>query len=159
MKVFNLRCTLDHVFEGWFASEAEFKQQQAKGWLSCPMCGSADIVKGLSAPRLARKSNTGSVAATQPAKDKRVTSTPVAAAERDLKQVQQAWLAFSRHVVANTEDVGSAFADKARQMHEGETQERPIRGTATPEARKALADDGIEVVPLLLPEAVKHSLQ
>ena len=157
MKVFNLRCTLDHVFEGWFASEAEFKQQQANGWLSCPMCGSADIVKGLSAPRLARKSNTA--VATQPAKDERVASTPGTATERDLKRVQQAWLALSRHVVANTEDIGSTFADVARQMHEGETQERPIRGTATPQERKALADDGIEVLPLLLPESAKHSLQ
>lgn len=159
MRVFNLRCALDHVFEGWFASEAEFTQQQTKGWLSCPMCGSSDVVKGLSAPRLARKSNTGASVVPSTVQDEQVASLSVPVAGNDLKRVQQAWLAFSRHVVANTEDVGNTFADVARQMHEGEVQERPIRGTATSDERKALADDGIDVLPLLLPEPAKHSLQ
>lgn len=66
---------------------------------------------------------------------------------------------MSRHVVANTEDVGERFAQVARDIHEGDAQERPIRGTATSEEREALAEDGIEVMPLLLPEVSKHSLQ
>ena len=161
MKVFNLRCPLDHVFEGWFASEAEFAQQQQKGWLSCPMCASTDVVKGLSAPRLARKSNAAQ-AAPQTAGTPAATSSTQSSAgvpQADLQKLQQAWLAVSRHIVANTEDVGDSFAQVARQMHEGEVQERPIRGQASAEERQALADDGIEVMPLLLPEASKHSLQ
>ncbi|MFE1572451.1 DUF1178 family protein [Comamonas odontotermitis] len=160
MKVLNLRCPLNHVFEGWFASDAEFAQQQQGGWLSCPMCGSAEIVKGLNAPRLARKSNTVSA----PAKPIQETShqgtaSDAAAPVADLQAMQQAWLAVSRHIVENTEDVGSSFAGLARQMHEGEVEGRAIRGTATADERRSLADDGIEVVPLLLPEAAKHSLQ
>lgn len=164
MKVFNLRCPADHVFEGWFASEAEFQQQQQQGWLTCPLCGSTDVVKGLSAPRLARKSNTSP--APQPA------ATPAGAASAsssassaeavpaaELQQLQQAWLQISRHIVANTEDVGTTFAQVARQMHEGEVEERPIRGTATPQERQELAEDGIEVMALPLPDAAKHSLQ
>ena len=30
MKVLNLRCSLDHGFEGWFASEDDFLAQQAR---------------------------------------------------------------------------------------------------------------------------------
>jgi len=160
MKVLNLRCPLDHVFEGWFASDAEFAQQQQDGWLSCPMCGSAEIVKGLNAPHLARKSNAVSAPA-KPAQEasRQGTGGDVAAPVADLQAMQQAWLAVSRHIVENTEDVGSSFAGLARQMHEGEVEGRAIRGTATADERRSLADDGIEVVPLLLPEAAKHSLQ
>ena len=162
MKVFNLRCAADHVFEGWFASEAEFQQQQQQGWLTCPMCGSTDVVKGLSAPRLARKSNT--VTSSQPTATAADTPSAPPAASADavpaqLQQLQQAWLQISRHIVAHTEDVGSTFAQVARQMHEGEVQERPIRGTATPQERQELAEEGIEVMALPLPDAAKHRLQ
>ena len=172
MKVFNLRCPLGHIFEGWFASDAAFEQQQSQGWLSCPMCNSHEIVKGLSAPHLARKSNSlapaapaaPASAAAAPARPgsapassspSRASPTPLSDAQR----LQQAWLELSRQIVANTDDVGSGFADLARQMHEGEVDARPIRGTATPEEQRALVDEGIDVLPLLLPEASKHRLQ
>lgn len=170
MKVFNLRCPLGHVFEGWFASDAALEQQQSQGWLSCPMCNSREIVKGLSAPYLARKSN--SIPAAAPAtpassaaaaqSGSALGSTPPSQASHplsDAQRLQQAWLELSRQVIANTDDVGSDFADLARQMHEGEVDVRPIRGTATPQEQRALADDGIDVLPLLLPEASKHRLQ
>ncbi len=158
MKVFNLRCPLGHIFEGWFASEAAFEQQQSQGWLSCPMCNSHEIVKGLSAPHLARKSNSlapAAPAAPAPSSPSQPPDSPLSDAQR----LQQAWLELSRQVIANTDDVGSGFADLARQMHEGEVDVRPIRGTATPEEQRALVDDGIDVLPLLLPEASKHRLQ
>lgn len=172
MKVFNLRCPLDHIFEGWFASDAAFEQQKTQGWLSCPLCNSHDIVKGLSAPHLARKSNTlapaapaapasSAIAPAQPRnavaspQPPHLPNTPLSDAQR----LQQAWLELSRQVVANTDDVGSGFADLARQMHEGEVDARPIRGTATPDEQRALVEEGIDVLPLLLPEASKHRLQ
>ncbi|MCD2164380.1 DUF1178 family protein [Comamonas koreensis] len=166
MKVFNLRCPLGHIFEGWFASEAAFEQQQSQGWLSCPMCNSHEIVKGLSAPHLARKSNSALPAApaaapVQPGSAPAASSAsqPPHSPLSDAQRLQQAWLELSRQVIANTDDVGSGFADLARQMHEGEVDVRPIRGTATPEEQRALVDDGIDVLPLLLPEASKHRLQ
>lgn len=172
MKVFNLRCPLDHIFEGWFASDAAFEQQKTQGWLSCPLCNSHDIVKGLSAPHLARKSNTlapaapaapasSAIAPAQPRnavaspQPPHLPNTPLSDAQR----LQQAWLELSRQVVANTDDVGSGFASLARQMHEGEVDARPIRGTATPDEQRALVEEGIDVLPLLLPEASKHRLQ
>ncbi len=166
MKVFNLRCPLGHIFEGWFASEAAFEQQQSQGWLSCPMCNSHEIVKGLSAPHLARKSNSALPAApaaapVQPGSAPAASSSsqPPHSPLSDAQRLQQAWLELSRQVIANTDDVGSGFANLARQMHEGEVDVRPIRGTATPEEQRALVDDGIDVLPLLLPEASKHRLQ
>jgi hypothetical protein len=64
-----------------------------------------------------------------------------------------------RHVLANTEDVGERFADEARRIHYGEVAERGIRGQATPDEREALLDEGIEVMPLPLPAALKEPLQ
>ena len=65
-----------------------------------------------------------------------------------------------REVMANTEDVGERFADEARKIHYGEAEERGIRGQATPRSRpQALADEGIAVMPLPMPAALKETLQ
>jgi hypothetical protein len=70
-----------------------------------------------------------------------------------------AWMAVARHVVANTTDVGSAFAEEARKMHYGESEERAIRGKTTPQEARDLVEEGIAVLPLVLPEALKETLQ
>lgn len=74
-------------------------------------------------------------------------------------QLQAALLKMVRHVVANTEDVGSSFPEEARKMHYGETESRNIRGHATPEETEELIDEGIAVMPLPLPDVLKEPLQ
>ena len=64
-----------------------------------------------------------------------------------------------REVMAKTEDVGERFADEARKMHYGEAEERGIRGQATREQTEALLDEGIAVMPLPMPAALKETLQ
>lgn len=146
MKVFNLVCPLQHVFEGWFASDADFADQQQRGLLTCPICGAGDIAKGLSAPRLNLKSNKDTQALAQPATD----------ASQDMVRK---WLEWSRHVAAHTDDVGAEFAEQARKMHRGELEERAIRGTLSGGEYASLADEGIDVLPLWLPESSKQTLQ
>ncbi len=124
MKVFDLHCPLDHVFEGWFASEEDFRSQLDRGLVECPMCGSKELRKGLSAPRL----NLGAQpAAAAPA------PVPDEADRRKLHALQAAWLEVSRKIASKTEDVGERFAEEALRMHKGEEPERPIRGQATPQ--------------------------
>ena len=53
-----------------------------------------------------------------------------------------------REFIRQTENVGDRFAQEARRIHEGDSDERPIRGTATREERESLAEDGIAVVAL-----------
>lgn len=166
MKVFDLHCDQDHVFEGWFGSEDDFQSQQARKLIACPMCNSIQVRKGLSAPRL----NLGAAAPLAPAATAgHSTSTsspvttasapPVAAAEDRLRALQAAWLQASRHIVQQTEDVGSRFAEEARRIHRGEVEERGIRGQATPRQALELLDEGIGVLPLALPETAKETLQ
>ncbi|WP_394790889.1 DUF1178 family protein [Rhodoferax sp.] len=159
MKVLDLQCAHQHAFEGWFGSEEDFQSQLTRGLVECPMCGSTHIVKMLSAPRLnfgaVQVSATGSAAATEPSRVPAVTPA-AAAAEPDL---QVAWMKMLRHVMANTEDVGSQFAEEARKMHYGESDARNIRGQATAEETEALLDEGIDVMPLPIPAALKGPLQ
>ncbi len=160
MKVLDLLCAHGHGFEGWFGSEDDFQSQLARGLVQCPMCASADIRKALSAPRLNLRSNQGSgpdqpTAAPHPppatGKDAALASVPA--------ELQAAWLQLSRRIVANTEDVGTRFAQEARRMHHGEIEERGIRGQATAQEAAQLLDEGIAVLPLGLPAAAKESLQ
>ena len=62
MKVLDLQCGSEHVFEGWFASEDDFVSQLGRGLVACPMCGDTHITKKLSAPRL----NLGAARAPEP---------------------------------------------------------------------------------------------
>ena len=54
MKVYNLSCSFDHRFEGWFASEEDCLTQQASGMLACPLCNSTEIARMPSAPHIAK---------------------------------------------------------------------------------------------------------
>jgi hypothetical protein len=151
MKVLDLQCALGHTFEGWFASEEDFVTQLARSMVQCPLCGDAAVHKMLSAPRLnlsTSRQDKGS--------EVEVVATPPSAAD---SSITVAWLELARRIVANTDDVGERFADEARKMHYGETEERSIRGKTTVEEARALLDEGIEVLPMLLPPALKETLQ
>ena len=149
MKVLDLQCTHQHVFEGWFSSEADFQSQQGRGLVECPVCGDAKITKKLSAPRLNLGVERGPVTPSQE------VASPVSTSQ----SMQAAWTAVARHLMANTDDVGDQFAEEARKIHYGEAEERGIRGKATRAETASLIEEGIAVVPLELPEFLKGPLQ
>ena len=176
MKVLDLQCPDLHVFEGWFASEADFITQLERGLVTCPVCGHAKLSKKLSAPRLNLNTARGDretaghltdvnqgvshapqATASEPAVPLLPSLEEVASLEP--AQLQATLLKMVRHVVANTEDVGNSFPEEARKMHYGETEHRNIRGHATPEETEALLDEGIQVMPLPMPDALKGPLQ
>lgn len=155
MKVLDLQCRQGHVFEGWFASEADFESQRQRALVQCPLCADAQIEKRLSAPRLNLGAGHAPPAAAGP--------PALLAADRDAQpppaHVQAAWLALARKIVASTEDVGPRFAREARRIHQGQAKERAIRGQATPDEAEQLRQEGIAVVALPLPAALKETLQ
>jgi hypothetical protein len=85
--------------------------------------------------------------------------SPAAQAMVQDPNFQAAYLHMARTIMANTEDVGSQFAQEARKMHYGEADERAIRGQATRDETLELLDEGIDVLPLVLPESLKGTLQ
>lgn len=149
MKVLDLQCANGHVFEGWFASEEDFVSQCQQSLVQCPLCGDGTVQKKLSAPRL-------NLSATR-SQDVAAPVDVVHDASRS-QALMAAWLELSRRIVANTQDVGRQFAQEARKMHYGETEERAIRGQTTVDEARALLDEGIEVMPVVLPAAAKEPL-
>lgn len=155
LKVFDLQCELGHIFEGWFASLDNYESQQARGLLSCPVCDSRQVSKKLSAPRINRgrtHETNGSSQVQGPAAAGTGGGSAVQAlaapATQQMAQLQAQIMQQIRHIVRNTENVGGQFAQEARRMHEGEIEERAIRGTATVQEREELAQDGIAVLPI-----------
>ena len=156
MKVLNLQCQHQHVFEGWFASEDDYQSQRSRELVECPVCGDITVHKMLSAPRLNLLTSrldpspgkaiddAGSIVPFEPD-----------AVEPSSMESQSAWLKMVQHVMANTEDVGDGFAEEARKMHYGETQERSIRGQVSRDETISLLEEGINVLPLPLPAALK----
>ena len=47
--------------------------------------------------------------------------------------------------------VGDDFAEQSRKMHYGEQDAAPIHGKATPDEARGLAEEGVPVMPLLVP--------
>lgn len=159
MKVLDLQCAHGHRFEGWFGSEIDFAEQLERGLLTCPMCGDASIRKMLSAPRLNLTTTREAGTDAEPeASDKhqqweglsKVQPTPAE---------QARWLNALREAYAQAEDVGDRFADEARAMHQGEIDPRSIRGRASAEEAMALAEEGVDLLPLPLMPLLKKTLQ
>lgn len=156
MIVFDLECRAGgHRFEGWFASSGAFAAQQEQGLIACPSCGSPDIGKALSAPRLARKGNQiatvpAPAPAAAPAQEQALVrgSMPPEAAKMlaALAQMQAAMLESSRWV-------GDSFAEDVRAMHYGEQEVETVHGQATADQARELLEEGIAIAPLLFPVA------
>lgn len=152
MKVFNLSCDQDHVFEGWFSRSEDFDRQIEDGLIQCPVCGDGAIRKLLSAPRI----NRGRGEAPAP-----VASKPEPASEATPRQLelQRLWFQMARKVIESTEDVGDQFAEEARRIHYKEGPARAIRGEATAREAADLVDEGIEVLAFPMPAALKNPVQ
>ena len=155
MKVLDLQCEHQHEFEGWFGSEEDFQTQLSRQLVSCPMCASHVVSKRLSAPRLnlSGSREPQQVPATAPADDK------LPATNASPAQLQAAWLQMVRHVMDNTVDVGDQFAQEARKIHYGETEQKQIRGQVTVQESQELIEEGIPIMPLPVPESLKGPLQ
>jgi len=137
MIVFDLTCDNSHPFEGWFGSADDFALQAKGGDIACPVCGSIDITRELSAPYV--KSASESIPVETPA------AISVTNAAHELKKK------FIEHVLSNTENVGRRFPEEARRIFYKEAPERAIRGTASGKEVSELKEEGIDVMAIPAP--------
>jgi hypothetical protein len=145
MIVFNLACEQEHHFEGWFASGDAFERQQERGLLTCPLCGSADVHKQVSAPRL----NLGHGHSHDHDHDESAESKgPAQEMQAYMGSEQMLISQFKQFIMNTTENVGGAFAETARRMHYGEEAHRNIRGRVSREEAEELRDEGIDTMSL-----------
>jgi len=129
-----LACDQGHEFEGWFGSSSDFDDQQARGLLECPACGSAAVRKQIMAPSVAGTKAQG--------------AGPSGATPEMREMMMHAAQAVRRHVEDNFDYVGDAFASEARAIHEGRSEERGIYGEASGQEVRKLVEDGVPVAPL-----------
>ena len=125
---YDLRCENGDEFEAWFASIADYDRQAEAGQVECPHCGSRHVEKAPMAPAV-RTSRA------KEARSERAVAMAMAAKVR-------------QHIKENFDYVGDRFADEARKMHAGVSEERSIYGEATPEQARELAEEGIPAAPL-----------
>jgi hypothetical protein len=129
-----LACAAGHGFDGWFRSSEDYDRQADNHLLSCPICGSATIDKALMAP---------AVSTAEGARP----SEAVLLADKDI-EIRDMIRKVRAEVTKNAEDVGTRFAEVARQMHEGEVERASVYGVASQDEVRALAEDGVEFHPL-----------
>lgn len=142
MIVFDLKCAEHHTFEAWFRSSADYEAQREQGIVECPFCGSKEISKALMAPNVAAKGNTKSV--TVPT----VTNSQDPKVQEMAAQAREVLEKVRSHVEDTCDYVGNDFAEEARKIHYGESDQRGIYGESTAEETKGLLDEGIEILPL-----------
>ena len=152
---YQLRCSQQHEFDGWFQSSAMFEKQAKAGFVECPECGDVKVTRALMAPAVATRETAAPVAAAAapatpepsvPAPVPAQAATPGTAVGGPMPAQIRAMLQRMRaEVEKHCDYVGPAFADEARRMHRGESDKRGIYGETTPGEAEALADEGIEV--------------
>jgi hypothetical protein len=129
--VFDLQCAQGHGFEGWFDSGDAFERQLASDLVRCPVCDIASVTRVPSARVSVSKGEAAAPSAAE----------VVAGLPPDvLKKLREA--------VRGTEDVGRRFPEEARKIHYEEVPQRAIRGTATADEAKELADEGVDFAPI-----------
>jgi len=137
-----LLCEHEHEFEGWFGASADFDDQQARGLLDCPVCGSKAVRKAIMAPAV-----TGTKSRSQ-------DNSPA----QNHQMMMEAMSRVRRHVEENFDDVGDTFAREARAIHEGKSEERGIYGQATSQEVRDLVEDGVPIAPMPPEPKAKRSL-
>jgi hypothetical protein len=164
MIAYDLRCSLAHGFEGWFASSSDYDAQLAAGLLQCPSCGDIVISKMITAPNVGRKGNQ----AAQIAQSERPGDSTPSNVQLPAETSEQPSLAnltvpegmaemitklanLQNEVLKDSRWVGRKFADEARAMHYGEAEPQQIHGECSPQEAQTLADEGIAIAALPLP--------
>jgi hypothetical protein len=143
MIVYELACTNEHRFEGWFASAEDYSRQRETSLLRCPMCDDAAIERRPSA-------NVKVGRAVVPASERADKAVPVASGEAEAMKML-------RRLVEQTDNVGAAFPEEARKIHYEEAPQRAIRGQASREEAEALREEGIDFMSL--PNVLTRDLQ
>lgn len=155
---YDLRCTPNgHRFEGWFASSADFDRQRQDAMIACPLCGAQQVEKMLSAPNVGAKGNqraeqAAPTPAPQPVETKGSAMNAATVPEPMRKMLTKLAEAQGK-MLEKSEWVGNRFKEEVRAQHYGETEERQVHGEASDRDAAELAEEGIEVMPLLFPVA------
>lgn len=160
MIAFDLSCANGHGFEGWFSSSADYETQQNSGLLKCPLCDNAVVNKIPSVPNIGRKGNQLASAALPVNRSAAAPSEGIEdggqlvnapALPTVILYAVQKLAAAQSEMLKQSQWVGREFAETARAIHYGESDDRMVHGEASRAEAEALAEEGVCVAPLLVP--------
>ena len=129
---YNLKCQNEHEFESWFSNSEEFEKLKNKGLLECIYCNSKKIKKSIMSPMISSSRN-----------------------KKDSSEINEAFkneknkLLFLRKYIENNFDyVGKDLTKKVREFYYDKKSKKGIYGTASPEEREELAEEGIDLISI-----------
>ncbi len=145
-----LKCRHGHRFESWFQSARAFDALAAGGHLTCPECGTTEVTKALMAPSVAAEAEAPMPAPSPlPANGAAPAQVPSEPPSTPLPpRVAQAMAKLRAFVEARSDYVGTRFVTEVRQIRDGDAEERPIHGEASPDDVRELLDEGVPLLPL-----------
>ena len=130
---YNLKCNNNHEFESWFSDSNEFNKLNKKKLLECIYCSSNKIEKYIMSPMVSGiKSN----------EDK------TNLLDQKLLNEKNQLIKLREHIEKNFEFVGDKFSEKVRDVYYDKETKKIIYGTATPEEKEELEDEGIDLLSI-----------
>ena len=130
---YNLICNNNHEFESWFSDSEEFNRLNKKRLLECIYCSSNKIKKSIMAPMVSGT---------------KLSEESVNILDRKLLKEKKELLKLRKHIEKNFEFVGDKLSEKIRDIYYDKNSKKSIYGTATPEERKELAEEGIDLLSI-----------
>tara|TARA_X000001036_G_scaffold426715_1_gene454458 strand:- start:539 stop:964 length:426 start_codon:yes stop_codon:yes gene_type:complete len=131
---YNLKCENNHEFESWFSDSDEFDKLNKKKLLECIYCSSKKIKKSIMAPMISGR---------QLKKEDGLSLL-----DKKLSNEKKELLKIREHIEKNFEFVGDKLSQKARELYYDKKSKTSIYGTATPDERDELAEEGIDLLSI-----------
>tara|TARA_B100000767_G_C19307670_1_gene346233 strand:- start:38 stop:499 length:462 start_codon:yes stop_codon:yes gene_type:complete len=132
-------CSEQSDFDGWFQNIEAFEKQMNLGLINCPICGSENILKSLTAPSLKKIQNS----------NKRISIEEIEKntfGYEKFKNITTILRSIKKEIKENSTFVGDDFVNQARSMNKGTIEEKSIYGNGTKQEIEELKDEGIDVI-------------
>ena len=130
---YNLKCNNNHEFESWFSDSNEFNKLNKKKLLECIYCSSNQIQKSIMSPMVSgikfNEDNTNLL-------------------NQKLLNEKNQLIKLREHIEKNFEFVGDKFSEKVRDVYYDKETKKSIYGTTTPEEKKELEEEGIDLLSI-----------
>ena len=130
---YNLKCKHNHEFESWFSDSNEFDNLNNKNLLECIYCSSKKIKKSIMAPMISSSKD---------------DYNQIRISNEELKNEKNNLLELRNFIEKNYDYVEKDFSKKVREIFYDKQSKRAIYGTATPEEKEELSEEGIDLISI-----------
>ena len=120
-------------FESWFSDSNEFNKLNKKKLLECIYCSSNKIQKSIMSPMVSGI---------------KLNEDKMSLLDQKLLHEKNQLIKLRKHIEKNFEFVGDKFSEKVRDVYYDKETKKSIYGTTTPEEKKELEEEGIDLLSI-----------